>query len=206
MASRSPRAIRSTSNSSAEVFAAAAMDRAAAVAVCRRISACSMEIPWPRPAQSRDKSSDPRFSAVANQEPLADKLTTARENDVTGVTERWDLTVCRAGTGCRMHVCFAGRTRPQKTLNRSHIKPKQGLGLRRRGFMAVGEAVPSDLSDSRLCNGAVHRADADRRRQNGDDASDDQPSGATCHNTLHRSIRRKAPQSRIATGAPGEVT
>jgi len=67
---------------------------------------------------------------MANQEPLAAKLTTARENDVTGVTERWDLTVRRAGTGCRMHVCFAGRTRPQKTLNRSHIKPKQGLGLR----------------------------------------------------------------------------
>jgi len=67
---------------------------------------------------------------MANQEPLAAKLTTARENDVTGVTERWDLTVRRAGTGCRMHVCFAGRTRPQKTLNQSHIKPKQGLGLR----------------------------------------------------------------------------
>ena len=29
--------------------------------------------------------------------------------------------------------------------------------------MAVGEAVASDLSDPRLCNGAVHRADADRR-------------------------------------------
>jgi len=85
---------------------------------------------------------------MANQEPLAAKLTTARENDVTGVTERWDLTVRRAGTGCRMHVCFAGRTRPQKTLNRSLFKPKQGLGLRRRGFMAVGEAVASDLSDS----------------------------------------------------------
>lgn len=122
---------------------------------------------------------------------------------MTGVTERWDLTVRRAGTGCRMHVCFAGRTRPQKTLNRSLIKPKQGLGLRRRGFMAVGEAVASDLSDPRLCNGAVHRADADRRRQNGDDASDEQPSRTICHNTLHtRSIRRKgAPVANRYRGA-----
>jgi hypothetical protein len=87
---------------------------------------------------------------MANQEPLSAKLTTARENDVTGITERRDV-------------------------NRSHFKPKQGLGFRRRGFMTVGEAVASDLSDPRLCNGAVHRGDADRRRQNGDDASDDQP-------------------------------
>src|SRR6476646_8377918 len=90
---------------------------------------------------------------MANQEPLSAKIPTARKNDVTGVTERRDF-------------------------NRSHFKPKQGLSLRRRGFMAVGEAVASDLSDSRLCNGAVHGADADRRRQNGDDASYDQPSGA----------------------------
>jgi len=113
---------------------------------------------------------------MANQKPLSAKLTAARENDVTGVTKQWDFAACRAGAGCRMHVCFAGRTRPRNTLSRSHLQPKQGLGFRRRGFMAVGEAVPSDLSDPRLCNRAVHRADADRRRQNGDGASDDQPS------------------------------
>src|SRR3954469_21775612 len=74
---------------------------------------------------------------MANQKPLSTKLTAARENDVTGVTKQWDFAACRAGAGCRMHVCFAGRTRPRNTLSRSHLQPKQGLGFRRRGFMAV---------------------------------------------------------------------
>ena len=130
------------------------------------------------------------------------KLTTARESDVTGVTERRDFAV-PCGDWLPHTRLLCGPNMARKTLNRSHLQPKRQLGLRRGRFMAVGEAVPPDLSDPRLCNGAVHRADADRRRQNGDDASDDQPSGAICHNTLHtRSIRRKgAPVARCHRGA-----
>jgi hypothetical protein len=144
---------------------------------------------------------------MANQEPLHAKLTTAGKNDVTGVTERWDFAVPMRGLAAACTVAALRAAHGPGDSQSSHVKPKQGLNLRRRGFMTVGEAIAPDLSDLRLRNGAVHRTDADRRRQNGNDASDDQSSGAIFHHTLHsRSIRRKAPQSQIATGAPGEVT
>ena len=139
---------------------------------------------------------------MANQEPLRAKLTTAGKNDVTGVTERWDFAVPMRGLVAACTIALRAAHGPGDSQS-SHVKPKQGLNLRRRGFITVGEAIASDLSDLRLCNGAVHRADADRRRQNGDDASDEQPSRTICHNTLHtRSIRRKgAPVANRYRGA-----
>jgi hypothetical protein len=56
--------------------------------------------------------------------------------------------------------------------------------------MAVGEAVPSDLSNPRLRNSAVHRAEVDSRHQNDGYASHDCLSEAFCHRALHTKVIR----------------
>src|SRR6478609_10407855 len=51
---------------------------------------------------------------MANQEPLAAKLTTARENDVTGVTERWDLTCAVRGLAAACTFALRAERGPRR--------------------------------------------------------------------------------------------